>query len=51
MWNGLHELFAALSPRGRFWLAVLIVVALLAVFVTMTLAEVDTAVLWRLLGG
>ena len=37
MWSGLRELFSGLSPRGRFWLAVVVVVALLAVFVTMTL--------------
>jgi len=51
MWSGLRELFSGLSPRGRFWLAVVVVVALLAVFVTMTLAGTDTAALWRLLAG
>lgn len=51
MWSGLRELFGGLSPRGRFWLAVVIVVALLAVFVTMTLAGADLTLLWRLLGG
>ena len=40
MWIGLRELFANLSPRGRFWLSVVIILALLAVFVTMTVTGV-----------
>ncbi len=51
MWSGLRELFGGLSERGRFWLAVVIVVALLAVFVTMVVMGVDLAPLWGVLGG
>ena len=51
MWSGLRELFGGLSERGRFWLAVVIVVALVAVFVTMVVTGVDLAPLWGVLGG
>ena len=52
MWTALRELFAGSSaPRGRFWLAVVIIAALLAVFVTMTVTGVDLTPLWALLGG
>ena len=51
MWSGLRELFGGLSPRGRFWLAVVIIAAVVAVFVAMTVAGVDSAPLWALLGG
>jgi hypothetical protein len=55
MWAALRELFANVNPRGRFWLAVVIILALLAVFVTMTVTGVDTttlfAPLWALLGA
>jgi hypothetical protein len=50
MWSALRELFSGLSAAGRFWLAVVVVIALLAVFITMTLAGVDAAPLWGLLG-
>ena len=51
MWSGLRELFGGLSERGRFWLAVVIILALLAVFVTVTVSGVDAGPLWALLGG
>ena len=51
MWSGLRELFGGLSERGRFWLAVVIILVLLAVFVTMTVTGVDLTPLWALLGG
>jgi hypothetical protein len=55
MWSGLRELFGGLSEKGRFWLAVVVILALLAVFVTMTVTGVETttlfAPLWALLGG
>ena len=51
MWSGLRELFGGLSERGRFWLSVVIIAALLAVFVTMTVTGVDLTPLWALLGG
>jgi hypothetical protein len=51
MWSGLRELFVGLSERGRFWLAVVVILALLAVFVTMTVTGVDLAPLWAMLGG
>ncbi len=51
MWTALRDLFGGLSPRGRFWLAVVIVAALLAIFVTLTLTGVDAGPLWSLLGG
>ena len=51
MWSGLRELFGGLSEKGRFWLAVVIILALLAVFVTMTVTGVDATPLWALLGG
>jgi hypothetical protein len=51
MWDALRELFGGLSMRGRFWLAVVIVLALLAVFVTITVTGVDATHLWALLGG
>ena len=51
MLGGLRELFGGLSERGRFWLAVVIVVALLAVFVTMIVTGVDATPLWAMLGG
>ena len=50
MWSALRELFAGLSPRGRFWLAVVLILALLAVFVTMTVTGVDLTPLWAMLG-
>ena len=51
MWSGLRELFGGLSERGRFWLAVVIIGALLAVFVTMVVMGVDLTPLWAMLGG
>jgi hypothetical protein len=51
MWGGLRELFGGLPEKGRFWLAVVIILALLAVFVTMIVTRVDLAPLWALLGG
>jgi hypothetical protein len=51
MFSALRELFTGLSPRGRFWLAVILILALLAVFVTMTVTGVDATPLWALLGG
>jgi hypothetical protein len=51
MFTALRELFTGLSPRGRFWLAVILILALLAVFVTMTVTGVDATPLWALLGG
>jgi hypothetical protein len=51
MWSGLRELFSGLSERGRFWLAVVIILTLLAVFVTITVTGVDATPLWALLGG
>jgi hypothetical protein len=51
MWSALRDLFGALSPAGRFWLTVVIVAALLAVFVTLTLRGVDAGPLWALLGS
>ncbi len=55
MLTALRDLFTGLSPRGRFWLSVVIILVLLAVFVTMTVTGVDTttlfAPLWALLGG
>lgn len=51
MWSALRELFTGLSPRGRFWLAVVIILALIAVFVTMTVTGVDLAPFWAILGG
>ena len=44
-------MFGGLSERGRFWLAVVVILALLAVFVTMTVTGVDLAPLWAMLGG
>jgi hypothetical protein len=51
MFTALRELFTGLSPRGRFWLAVILILTLLAVFVTMTVTGVDATPLWALLGG
>jgi hypothetical protein len=51
MFTALRELFTGLSPRGRFWLAVILILVLLAVFVTMTVTGVDATPLWALLGG
>ena len=51
MWTALRELFANLTPQGRVWLSVVIIAALLAVFVTMTVTGVDATPLWALLGG
>jgi hypothetical protein len=51
MWSSLRELFTGLSPRGRFWLAVVLILVLLAVFVTMTVTGVDSTPFWALLGG
>jgi hypothetical protein len=51
MWSGLRELLGGLSEKGRFWLAVVLILALLAVFVTMTVTGVDATPLWALLGG
>ena len=51
MWTALRELFANLTPQGRFWLSIVIIAALLAVFVTMTVTGVDLTPLWALLGG
>jgi hypothetical protein len=44
-------MFGGVSERGRFWLAVVIILALLAVFVTMTVTGVDLTPLWALLGA
>jgi hypothetical protein len=49
MWMVLRELFGGLSARGRFWLAVVLVLAVLAIFVTMTATGVDATPLWALL--
>ena len=51
MWTALRELFGGLSPAGRFWLAVVVIAALLVVFVTLTMRGVDAGPLWALLGG
>jgi hypothetical protein len=51
MWTALRELFTGLSPRGRFFLAVVLILSVLAVFVTMTVTGVDATPLWALLGG
>jgi hypothetical protein len=55
MWMALRELlgelFAGMSMRGRFWLAIVLILALLAVFVTITVTGVDATPLWVLLGG
>ena len=51
MWSALRELFGGLSPKGRFWLAVVIILTLLAVFVTMTMTGVDVTPWWAILGG
>jgi uncharacterized membrane protein YhaH (DUF805 family) len=51
MWSSLRELFSGLSPRGRFWLAVVLTLALVAVFVTMTVTGADSAPWWAILGG
>ncbi len=51
MWGALRELFGGLSERGRFWLAVVLVVALLLIFVTLRLTGGDESGLWGLLGG
>ncbi|MFN8466318.1 MAG: hypothetical protein U0X20_12245 [Caldilineaceae bacterium] len=51
MWGALRELFGGLSERGRFWLAVVLILALLAIFVTMIVTGVDATPLWALLGG
>jgi hypothetical protein len=51
MWTALRELFTGLSPRGRFWLAVVISAALAAVLVTMAVTGVDLAPWWGILGG
>jgi hypothetical protein len=51
MWGALRELFTGLSPRGRLWLAVALIAAVLVVFVTMTVAGVDATPLWALLGS
>ncbi len=51
MWTALRELFANLTSRGRFWLSVVIIAALLAIFVTMTVTGVDLTPLWALLGA
>lgn len=50
MWPAVRELFVSLSPRGRFWLAVLILLALIAVFVTITVTGLDAAPFWAILG-
>ena len=50
MWTALRELFAGLTPRGRFWLAVVFVLALIAVLVTMTVTGVDLTPFWAILG-
>ena len=47
MLGGLRELFGGLSGRGRFWLAVVMVVAV--VVVAMMGTDVDLAPLWGLL--
>ena len=51
LWSALRELLGGLSPRGRFWLAVVIILTLLAVFVTMTVTGVDVTPWWAILGG
>jgi hypothetical protein len=51
MWLALKELFGGLSAQGRFWLAVVIVLAVVAIFITMILTGVDAAPLWGLLGS
>ncbi|MFN8468263.1 MAG: hypothetical protein U0X20_22075 [Caldilineaceae bacterium] len=52
MLQGLRELFASLSEKGRFWLAVAILASLLVVFILTTLSGGDAAgILKALLGG
>ena len=51
MWSALRELFGGLSPAGRFWLALAVIAALLAVFVTLIVSGVDARPLWALLGS
>jgi hypothetical protein len=51
MWSALRELFTGLTPRGRFYLAVVLILAVLAIFITMILTGVDATPLWALLGG
>lgn len=51
MWTSLRELFVSLTPHGRFWLAVVIILALIAVFVTITVTGTDSAPFWAILGG
>jgi hypothetical protein len=51
MWSALRELFASLAPQGRFWLAVVIILALIAVFVTITVTGADLTPFWAILGG
>ena len=51
MWSALRELFAGLSPRGRFWLAVVLILAVIVVLVTMMVTGVDSAPMWAMLGG
>ena len=55
MLGGLRELFGGLSERGRFWLAVVMVVAVVGVLVAMMVMGVDVVAvfgpLWAMLGG
>lgn len=51
MWTALRDLFGSLTPTGRFWLAVAILAALLALLIVMLLRGVDVSPLWAILGG
>lgn len=51
MWTALRELFGGLSPRARFWLAVVLILAFLAVFITLVVTGADLTPLWAILGG
>ena len=51
MWGALRELMAGLSPRGRFWMAVAVVAALVVALIVLVYAGLDTGPLFKLLGG
>lgn len=51
MWPALRELFSSLSPKRRFWLAIVIILALLALILTITLTGSDSTPWWAILGG
>ncbi len=49
MMQGLRELFASQSEKGRFWLAVAILAALLVVYILATLKDGDVVGLLKVL--